>query len=209
MRHHAELNYHISAMGGGKSLSLMVAAHQLDSKVPVLITKPASDLKAGDHVETRLGDTRREVDFLIRGDSDIARLIKNSMKTVRSKLGEPASKRLPFVFVDEGQFLLPRHVEQMRALADADIANFEIYGLLTDFRAEYFPGSDTLIRHADHISMANREIEHLCEVDDCTRIALRNTRLINDVITRDGPQIAIDGIDATYKALCSKHYYAG
>jgi thymidine kinase len=130
------------------------------------------------------------------------------MKSIRTTIGEPAASRLPFVFVDEGQFLLPGHVEQMRALADADIANFEIYGLLTDFRAQYFPGSDALVRNADHISMANREIEHLCEESDCTRIALRNTRLIQEVIVRDGPQIAIDGIDATYKALCSKHYYA-
>lgn len=209
MRHHAELNYHISAMGGGKSLSLMVAAHQLDSKVPVLITKPASDLKAGDHVETRLGETRREVDFLIEKDSDIETLVAARMQVIRIGLGERAAGRLPFVFVDEGQFLLPDHVEQMRALADSDAANFEVYGLLTDFRAQYFPGSDALIRNADHISMANREIEHLCEDDECTRIALRNTRLIEGTVVRDGPQIAIDGIDATYKAFCSKHYNAG
>ena len=208
MRNHAELNYHISAMGGGKTLSLMVAAHQLDSKVPVFITKPASDLKAGTHVETRLGETRRKTDFLIDEFANIERLIMDRMQKIRAGIGERAASRLPYVFVDEGQFLLPGHVYQMRELADADFANFEVYGLRTDFRNDYFPGSDALMKNSDHITTLGGTVEQSCSDGECTRVALYNARYANGVIVREGEQVAIGG-DEAYKALCSLHYHAG
>lgn len=206
VRNHAELNYYIATMGGGKSLHLLWSEHVLAADTPTLVVKPASDLKAGRHVETRLGETRRKVDFLISDDTDIEKALLARLEQMHTQKNIPLTHR-PWLFVDEGQFLLPRHVEQLRDIVDKDIAHVKVYGLLTDFRGEFFPGSEALVKTADHVeTLRPANHEHFCEKTGCDRVALRNARLIDGKVTRQGEQIAIDGIDATYEALCSRHY---
>ena len=95
----------------------------------------------------------------------------------------------------------------MRALADADIANFEVYGLRTDFQGNFFPGSEELLKTSDHIeTIKPADVEYLCEREECTRVALYNARFMDGALTKTGEQVAIDGIDATYQALCSRHF---
>jgi thymidine kinase len=193
-----EFTFHYSAMGAGKTLEIMVNAHRIQQAgYNTVIAKPSVDKKAGEKIETRFGQMTRPVDIVLSPDDD-------PHEALRYHIGQSAVSGLWVAYVDEAQFLTPEQVMLLREAADAGTATVEAYGLRTDFRGEFFPGSATLLAHADHIT----EIASHCEHNGCGRPAVYNARFIDDVLTTTGEQVAIDGIDATYSARCSHHYHS-
>ncbi len=187
-------------MGGGKSLEIMLEAHH-NSKIGynTLIAKPSKDKKAGEMVETRFGEMRKDVDLIFCPEDDVR-------NTTVSYIGKRAvNSNLWIAYIDEAQFLEPEQVLQLRQLVDHDGIAVEAYGLRSDFQTKFFPGSEQLFLNADVIVPPTREA--ICGEDECTRTAVHNMRLDNGVPTFEGEQVAIDGIDNTYKPVCSKHYH--
>ena len=110
---------------------------------------------------------------------------------------------LPYVFIDEAQFLTEGQVEEIADLAlDQE---FYCFGLKTDFMGNFFPGSAALMRLAEDISEVPGG---LCW---CGRKATMNTRIdgAGNVI-RTGSQILIDNQqEIKYIGLCYKHWKLG
>jgi thymidine kinase len=73
------------------------------------------------------------------------------------------------------------------------------YGLRTDFRTRFFPGSLRLMELADDIS----EIKTTCLY--CTRKAVFSLKLQGGVPTVDGPKIDF-GTEEKYVPACAKCY---
>ena len=103
------------------------------------------------------------------------------------------------VLVDEAQFLTRAQVFGLARVCDELGVPVLCYGLRTDFRAELFEGSATLLGIADSL----QEIKAICE---CGRKATMNLRVDGSgrAVT-EGAQTEIGGNDR-YRALCRRHY---
>ena len=77
--------------------------------------------------------------------------------------------------------------------------NVYCYGLRTDFQTHLFSGSKRLFEVADELIPINRQCS-------CGNPKIYNMRLENNIPVFDGEQIAIDGIEASYKSVCRKCY---
>ena len=100
------------------------------------------------------------------------------------------------VLVDEAQFLSKAQVKELTDVVDFLNIPVICYGLKTDFRQEFFEGSEMLMKMADKIE----EIKTIC---DCGQKATINMRFIDGKPVIDGNQIVIGGNDS-YKSVCRK-----
>lgn len=190
-----KLNFYYGAMDSGKSTNLLQAAHSYESKGNhVLVAKPSIDTKGDKRIVSRLG-IEREADFLITPDMNVTDEILRQQEI--KKMGEVAC-----VLFDEAQFLQVEQADQIwrftknKKYGAAAIA----YGLLTDFRGEIFPASDFLFGHAEHVE----RLKTMCR---CGQQAIFQVRKINDEVTFDGGQVAIDGENkVTYESVCGSHF---
>jgi thymidine kinase len=116
-------------------------------------------------------------------------------------VGEELKKReLHCVLVDEAQFLTRDHVLQLCRVADDLSIPVLCYGLRTDFQANLFPGSASLLALADTLV----ELKAVCE---CGRKASMNLRVDADGhAVAAGAQTEIGGNDR-YVALCRRHFF--
>ena len=73
------------------------------------------------------------------------------------------------------------------------------YGIRTDFQTAAFPGSRRLLEIAHTLE----ELKTICR---CGRKAVFNARTIDGRFVFDGDQVAIDGVDVAYEALCGLCY---
>lgn len=193
-----EFYYFFSTMGGGKSLELILDEFRTRRRGgATAIVKPARDKKAGRNIETRFGQTRIQVDTLLSHDPKTANI---ELSNVISKL-KPTNKPIT-LYLDEVQFLTRDHINDLRRLIDQESITVKAYGLLTDFTGTLFEASRAMIEIAD----LKTQIPSHCEDELCGNIAVYNARIIGGQVATSGPTIAIDGIDAEYKALCSIHY---
>ena len=104
---------------------------------------------------------------------------------------------MDYILVDEAQFLSPTHINQLSDIVDVLGIDVLCYGLRTDFQGYLFPGSKRLFEVADKLT----EIRRKCS---CKNNKTYNMRLENGIPVFEGEQIAIDGVDATYKSVCRK-----
>ena len=185
----AKLYFRYGAMSCGKTTILLQVAHNYEEKgMKVLILKPSRDLKGDKKIVSRLG-VEREVDFLIKPDEDVYKLINKNKKEISC------------ILIDEAQFLEPIQVDQLMKVAVFLDIPVICYGLRTDFQTKGFPGSPRLLEIAHTIE----ELKTICK---CGKKAIYNARFVNGKLTTSGDQIAIDGIDnVTYEAMCPKCYY--
>lgn len=184
----AKLFFKYGAMNSGKTTLLMQTAYNYEERgLKVLVLKPSKDLKAGNMISSRLGVTR-EVDYLVKPDDNIFKYMVGN-------------EDIACILVDEAQFLSNNQVDQLlRITTDLNIPVI-CYGLRTDFKTNGFSGSSRLLEVAHEIS----EMKTICE---CGSKATFNGRFVNNIITVDGEQIAIDGTNnVTYKSMCPKCYY--
>lgn len=184
----AKLYFRYGAMSSGKTLDLLKVYYNYKEKgMSTLVLKPLVDTKGDSDVISRVG-SRLRVNYLVDDDDNIYDIVNN----------EILKKKISCILVDEAQFLVKKHVDQLSDVVDLLDIPVICYGLRADFRGNLFEGSKRLFEVAD-------SIEELKTVCDCGKKAIWNVRYVNDVITFKGSQIAIDNTDnVTYKSMCRK-----
>ena len=191
------LHFYYGVMGSSKTAKLLMQRYnyqQLGLKVALI--KPAVDTRAGHHtVFSRVGLTAQ------------AELVLAPHHRVKEQLAwlavQHAHSDYQYVFVDEAQFLSPDQVEELAELSDS--LDIFCYGLKTDFRGEFFPGSAALLRLAEVVSEVTGA---LCW---CGKKATMNTRVSADGrVIKEGEQVLIDKqLEIRYMGLCYEHWRKG
>ena len=174
-------------MASGKSLQLLVKAHNFEEKkIPFLVLKPSIDTREKDAVvKSRIGLSRPCM--LIDENTNLLQLAIHN-------------RYCKWILIDECQFLTPKQVEQLAKAVDTIGINVICYGLRTDFKSRAFPGSLRLFELADTME----EMKSYC---DCGNKAIINARFDkNGIMLTDGEQVQIGG-DETYKAICRECYF--
>ena len=189
MNNQATLTFCFGAMGCGKTRKLQGDYYsKIEDGFEAIIIKPTIDTK-GDNKTLARDGTSIKADILINEKSNIYLLIANFL----------LSDNLDFILVDEAQFLTAKNVNELSNVVDILGINVICYGLRTDFKGELFEGSKRLFEVADHLQEINRQCS-------CGNNKIYNMRLENGIPVFNGNQIAIDGVDASYKAVCRKCY---
>lgn len=184
-----ELVFYYGSMGCGKTSELLKTRFEmLEDGFKVVVMKPYVDKKGGSYIVSR-DDNKVEVDFLVKDMDNI--YIDVSKYLVKNNLD--------YILVDEAQFLTKRHIDQLSDIVDILGIGVVCYGLKTDFKCDLFEGSKRLLEISDTI----KEIKRKCS---CGRKKMFNMRIVKGIPVFDGEQLAIDGIDAGYEAMCRYCY---
>lgn len=178
-----KLIFKYGAMSSGKSLQLLVTAHQYrcSDKRPCVV-KPAIDTRAGAAlISCRLPNVGCEADLsLVESDA----------------VPSEALLKFDVILVDEVQFCTPEQVRQLAKIAlHVPVIAF---GLRCDYLGQLFPGTAALMALADEIV----EIKHICKY--CPRKATQTIRLVPPTTSST---IEIGG-DDMYAGVCRRCWYA-
>jgi thymidine kinase len=185
----AKLYFYYSSMNAGKSTTLLQADFNYRERgmETMLWTAALDDRYGQGYVTSRIGLKADACKF--DPDTDFWNAV----------LDEQSRRPLACVLVDEAQFLSREQVLQLARLADEDNIPVVTYGLRTDFQAELFPGSATLLGIADALV----ELKAVCHCGRKSTMNLRVDETGRAVI--DGAQTEIGGNDR-YVAMCRKHF---
>jgi len=199
----AKLYFRYGAMNSGKSTAMLQAAFNYEERGHrVLLAKPDTDTKGDGRIVSRLGFSR-EVDFLVDPAADVRSLfLRFAGHAAGPAAGSPDAAPVPAVsalLVDEAQFLSGTQVDDLVRIAILEDVPVLAYGIRTDFQTVAFPGSRRLLEVAHSLE----ELKTICR---CGRKAVFNARRIGEAYVFDGDQVAIDGVDVTYEALCGACY---
>ncbi len=188
----AKLYFRYSAMNAGKStMAIQVAYNYEEQNRTVLVLKPQIDTKGEDTIISRIG-IKRKVDYLLTKDDSVLKIINTELEK---------NHKIDAIIIDEAQFLNEKQVDELYYLSKKLNIAVLCFGLRCDFTMKPFPGSARLLAIADSLE----ELKTLCECGK--RKATQNLRLVNDIPTFLGNQIAIDGEDhVTYKSVCGECY---
>ncbi|MEA5454271.1 thymidine kinase [Sinomonas sp. JGH33] len=197
----AELVFFTGTMDSGKStLALqMDYNHRAGGRRGVLFTKHD---RAGEAVITsRLG--------LRVGASEVTGALSFWDEVVRLRT---SGHEVDYLVCDEAQFYNPAQIDELARVVDELGADVYAFGILTDFRAELFPGSRRLVELADRIQVL--QVETLCW---CGRRATHNARTVGGHMVVEGDQVVIADIggvqsemqpaeEVGYETLCRRHH---
>lgn len=182
----AKLYYRFGAMNSGKSTALLQVAHNYRERGQrVIIAKPTIDTKSP-AVLSRL-NISEPVDWSIGSDEKVYDFLD----------GE--TSRVDCILVDEAQFLSPSQVDEFFHITVMRNIPVLAYGIRGDFLTAAFPGSARLME----VAHTMEELKTICR---CGRKAMFNGRKVDGKFTSHGNQVAIDGQDAEYEALCGECY---
>ena len=185
----AKLYFYYASMNAGKSTTLLQADFNYRERgmETMLWTAALDDRYGAGQITSRIGLLAEAHKF--DPDSDMFAAVT----------GENRQRPLACVLVDEAQFLSRGQVLQLARLADEADIPVLCYGLRTDFAANLFPGSATLLGLADALV----ELKAVCE---CGRKATMNLRVDeNGRAVVEGAQTEIGGNDR-YVAMCRRHF---
>ena len=178
----AKLYFKYGAMGSSKSAQALITKFNYEEKgMSVWLIKPGTDTRDGaDIIKSRIGLSQRAQ--VISPDESIIKAYRDAGSC-------------DVIIADEAQFLTPEQIDELRTLVDEEDLPVLCFGLKTDFRTRFFPGSCRLMELADSIT----EIKTICE---CGRKATVNARFDDSghVIT-EGDQVVLGGNDR-YTAMC-------
>lgn len=193
----AKLYFRYGAMNSGKSTALLQAAYNYEERGQrVLLAKPSIDTKGEATIVSRLG-VSREVDLLVGPEVDLFDLLGDLVARAEASGEAPISCLL----VDESQFLAPAQVDDLLKIAVLLSIPVLAYGIRTDFRTLSFPGSRRLLEIAHSLE----ELKTICR---CGKKAMFNGRTVDGEFVFSGEQVAIDGVEVGYEALCPACYLA-
>ena len=191
------LHFSYGVMGSSKSAMLLMQHYNhVQLGHYVVLVKPSIDTRIDSStVYSRVG-LHAQADIVLYPDQSLReQLMWVSVRNGRNDL--------PFIFIDEAQFLTEEQVEEIADLA----LEQEIYcfGLKTDFMGNFFPGSAALMRLAEDISEVPGG---LCW---CGCKATMNTRVdAQGNVIRTGEQVLIDNqTEIRYIGLCYRHWKQG
>ena len=149
----------------------------------MLLFKPSMDIRFGaDAIKSRAGLTQ-DADILITPDMDLLACRGGDTSPIHC------------VLVDEVQFLLPRHIEQLREITFKWDVPVICYGLRTDFRTRLFEGSKRLLELADNIE----EVKTTCHF--CNKKAILNLKHCDGLAVVEGESVQL-GCEEMYFPAC-------
>lgn len=190
----AKLFFKYSAMNAGKTtMAIQVAHNYEETDNYCLLFKPSIDTKGEDYIVSRIG-IKRKVDYKLDPNTSPIKIIDQELLKV---------PKVHAIIIDEAQFLTENQVNELYYITKMRDIPVLCFGLRCDFQMKLFPGSKRLLAIADEIE----ETKCICAINGCTKKATQNVRFINDTITFEGNQVAIDGDQkVTYKSFCGEHY---
>ncbi len=174
-------------MGASKTAQALITAfNYAEEGKQVYLCKPEIDTREGAAVmRSRIG--LQQDCHLIKADDDIAALL------------EAESVQPDVIICDEAQFFTPAQIDQLHNYVVDHNIPVICYGLKTDFRTKFFPGSQRLFEVAESL----QELKMIC---NCGRKATVNARLDSDGnVVVDGAQVLIGG-NESYHAMCYDCY---
>ncbi|MGI6315666.1 MAG: thymidine kinase [Christensenellales bacterium] len=179
----AKLYFKYGAMGSSKTAQALITKFNYEEKgMKVWLLKPAADMRDGIALlRSRIG-LSCPAEILPEDASVLERMKKK--------------EHFDVILVDECQFLAPEQVDELREIVDFYDIPVLCFGLRTDFRTRFFPGSRRLMELADSIT----EIKTICY---CGSKATVNARIIEGKVTTSGEQVVLGG-NETYSAMCHK-----
>ena len=188
----AKLYFRYSAMNAGKTTLAMQVVHNYEEQGGIVeVWKPLIDTKGDDKIVSRLG-IERKVDYLLSNEASPLQIIKKELKE---------KEKIDAIIVDEAQFLNEAQINELYYISKKMDISVLCFGLRCDFTMKSFPGSARLLAIADSIE----ELKTLCECKK--RKATQNLRLVDNIPTFSGEQVAIDGkMNVTYKSVCGECY---
>ena len=191
------LYFYYGVMGSSKTAQLLMQRYNYQQLgLKVALVKPAVDTRAGAKVVFSRVGLKAEAEIVVGpGHSIREQLMWLAARNAHSDY--------QYVFIDEAQFLSGQQVEELAEMSDS--LDIFCYGLKTDFRGEFFPGSAALLRLAEVIEEVPGG---LCW---CGKKATMNTRVDQEGrVIKEGEQVLIDNHTAIrYIGLCYVHWRKG
>ena len=179
----AKLYYRYGAMGSSKSANAIMVRHNyLERGQKVLMLKPRLDNRDGENIVGSRSGLACTCHFV-------------------EELPTIDVSEYDCVIVDEAQFMTKEQVKWLVNIVDQLGVPVIAYGLRTDFRGEFFEGSQYLMAWSDTIE----EIKTICW---CGKKAICNARVVDGVVQKSGEQIVLGGSES-YMSLCRKHWELG
>ena len=185
----AKLYFDYAAMNAGKSTVLLQADFNYRERgmETMLFTAAVHNRSGFGIVDSRIGLQKQANTF--DADTDIRAEVEAELK----------QRAINCILVDECQFLSREQVLALASICDELNIPVLAYGLRTDFQANLFEGSATLLALADTLV----ELKAVCE---CGRKATMNLRVdAEGHAVKSGAQTEIGGNDR-YIALCRRHF---
>jgi thymidine kinase len=185
----AKLYFYYASMNAGKSTILLQTAFNYRERgmEPMLWTAAVHDRSGYGVIDSRIGITAKANAY--DPSTDLRAEVEAELEI----------RKVHCILVDEAQFLSAGQVRQLAGICDDLGIPVLAYGLRTDFQANLFEGSATLLALADKLV----ELKAICE---CGRKATMNLRMdAEGRAVASGQQTEIGGNDR-YVALCRRHF---
>jgi len=185
----AKLYFYYASMNAGKSTILLQTAFNYRERgmEAMLWTAAVHDRSGYGVIDSRIG---------IKANANAYEPATDLRAEVEAEL---EIRKVHCILVDEAQFLSSTQVRQLAEICDELDIPVLTYGLRTDFQANLFEGSATLLALADKLV----ELKAICE---CGRKATMNLRTdAEGRAVASGQQTEIGGNDR-YVALCRRHF---
>ncbi len=189
----ANLVFNYSAMGGGKSLSLLQTAYSYEEKnIKFILIKSKADTKGEDSVFSKR-IAKRKADIVVGPDESLF-----SEKYYKKYYN------VRLILVDEIEMFSEKQIEELWTIAHLINIPVITYGIKSNFKGDVFsPAVSKLFALADQ----SKEIGAAC-LCKCGKTATFNARKVEDEFTLDGELVIIDGEQPhiTYEPLCGDCY---
>jgi thymidine kinase len=185
----AKLYFYYASMNAGKSTILLQTAFNYRERgmEPMLWTAAVHDRSGYGVIDSRIGITAQANAY--DPSTDLRAEVEAELEI----------RKVNCILIDEAQFLSAAQVRQLAGICDDLGIPVLAYGLRTDFQANLFEGSATLLALADKLV----ELKAICE---CGRKATMNLRMdAEGRAVASGQQTEIGGNDR-YVALCRRHF---
>lgn len=201
MRRVAELTFWTGTMDAGKSTLALQTNHNHAARGRVGRIFTSHDRAGEARVSSRLGLAHKALE--VADDFDFWRYTVDALTH---------GARIDYFICDEAQFYTPEQIEALAKIVDELQIDVFCFGILTDFRTRFFPGSARLVELADRTEVL--QVEALCW---CGKRATHNARTENGIMVREGEVIVVGDVDAVdeppadvaYEVLCRQHHRRG
>lgn len=184
----AKLYFKYGTMESGKSTKIIQEAYNYDrNNKSIIVAKPVIDSKGNDKIVSRIG-IQRKIDVYIESDN---------LKEIYEKI----NKDTFCILIDEAQFLNKNQVFELFKITKLLEIPVMCYGLKSNFKGEFFEGSEALMIYAD-------SLEEIVTICSCGKKARFNARKVNGDFVTDGEDVLIDGSNENveYVPLCGECY---
>ena len=184
----AKLYFKYGTMESGKSTKIIQEAYNYDrNNKSIIVAKPIIDSKGNDKIVSRIG-IQRKIDVYIESDN---------LKEIYEKI----NKDTFCILIDEAQFLNKNQVLELFKITKLLEIPVMCYGLKSNFKGEFFEGSEALMIYAD-------SLEEIVTICSCGKKARFNARKVNGDFVTDGEDVLIDGSNENveYVPLCGECY---